>query len=91
MLFAADVLDALRGLPLEMTKSNIEAMTRSAKAAGAKVMLIGMQVPPNYGADYTRRFAALFQTVAQAQKAALVPLPLTSAMRKAKRPPGSRP
>ena len=64
--------DALRGLPLAMTKSNIEAMTRSAKAAGAKVLLIGMQVPPNYGARYNEELAALYFDVAKAEGAALV-------------------
>ncbi|ODU61471.1 MAG: arylesterase [Comamonadaceae bacterium SCN 68-20] len=65
--------DALRGLPLQSTEDNLTAMAQAARQAGARVLLVGMQVPPNYGADYTRRFAALFQTVAQAQKAALVP------------------
>lgn len=64
--------DALRGLPLAMTKSNIEAMTRAAKAAGAKVLLIGMQVPPNYGARYNEELAALYYDVAKAQGAGLV-------------------
>ncbi len=64
--------DALRGLPLGMTKSNIEAMTRSAKATGAKVLLIGMQVPPNYGARYNEELAALYFDVAKAQGAGLV-------------------
>ena len=64
--------DALRGLPLGMTKSNIEAMTRAAKAAGAKVLLIGMQVPPNYGARYNEELAALYYDVAKAQGAGLV-------------------
>ena len=65
--------DALRGLPLQSTEANLTAMAQAARKAGARVLLVGMQVPPNYGADYTRRFAALFHTVAQAQKAALVP------------------
>lgn len=65
--------DALRGLPLQSTEDNLTAMAQAARQAGARVLLVGMQVPPNYGADYTRRFAALFQSVAQAQKAALVP------------------
>ena len=43
------------------------------KRAGAKVLLVGMQVPPNYGADYSNRFTALFAKVAKAHKAALVP------------------
>lgn len=65
--------DALRGLPLETTRDNLAAMTRAAQAAGARVLLLGMQVPPNYGADYTRRFAAVFTEVAKAERAALVP------------------
>jgi len=65
--------DALRGLPLHMTQDNLLAMTRSAQAAGAKVLLIGMQMPPNYGQEYGARFAATFATVAKATKAALVP------------------
>jgi len=65
--------DALRGLPLSLTEENLGWMTRTAQQAGAKVLLVGMQVPPNYGADYGRRFAALFGQVARAQKAAVVP------------------
>ena len=65
--------DALRGLPLNMTRDNLLAMTRDAKAAGAKVMVVGMQVPPNYGARYGQDFAALFASVAKAEGAALVP------------------
>jgi acyl-CoA thioesterase-1 len=65
--------DALRGLSLDMTEANLIAMTQAAQAAGAKVLLVGMQVPPNYGADYGQRFRALFAQVAKAQRAALVP------------------
>jgi acyl-CoA thioesterase I len=65
--------DALRGLPLEMTEENLSQMTRMAQQSGAKVLLVGMQMPPNYGADYANRFAALYQRVAEARKAALVP------------------
>ncbi len=65
--------DALRGLPLSMTRDNLAAMVRAAKAAGAKVLLVGMQLPPNYGARYGRDFAALFGSVAKAEGAALVP------------------
>lgn len=64
--------DALRGLPLAMTKTNIETMTRAAKAAGAKVLLIGMQVPPNYGARYNEELAALYYDVAKAEGVGLV-------------------
>lgn len=65
--------DALRGLSLEMTEANLTAMTQAAQAAGAKVLLAGMQMPPNYGADFGRRFFALYPQVAKAQRAALVP------------------
>ncbi len=65
--------DALRGLPLNMTRDNLLAMTRAAKAAGAKVLVVGMQVPPNYGRQYSEDFAALFQSVAKAENTALVP------------------
>ena len=65
--------DALRGLPLTMTQSNLSAMTRAAKNAGAKALIAGMQVPPNYGRKYTDEFAALFATVARAERVALVP------------------
>ncbi|MCG2593678.1 arylesterase [Ramlibacter sp. XY19] len=65
--------DALRGLPLSMTEDNLARMTQSAKQAGAKVLLLGMQVPPNYGTDYTNRFGALFGKVAKENQAGLVP------------------
>ena len=65
--------DALRGLPLGMTQDNLNHMTQAAQQAGAKVLLLGMQVPPNYGADFAQRFAAIFATVTKANKAALVP------------------
>ncbi|KAB2899535.1 MAG: arylesterase [Burkholderiaceae bacterium] len=65
--------DALRGLPLQSTEDNLAWMTQAAQDAGARVLLVGMQVPPNYGASYTQRFAAVFETVAKQRKAALVP------------------
>ena len=65
--------DALRGLSLDMTEAHLTAMTQAAQQAGAKVLLAGMQMPPNYGADYGRRFFALYPRVAKAQGAALVP------------------
>ena len=65
--------DALRGLPLQMTQDNLTQMTQLAQKAGARVLLVGMEVPPNYGADYSARFAATFKTVATMNKVALVP------------------
>jgi acyl-CoA thioesterase I len=65
--------DALRGLPLDMTEQNLVAMTQAAKKSGAKVLLLGMQMPPNYGAKYGATFAGLFGKVAKAENVALVP------------------
>lgn len=65
--------DALRGLPLKNTEENLSAMAQAAHKAGAKVLLVGMQVPPNYGSDYANRFVHLFASVAQKNKTALVP------------------
>lgn len=68
--------DALRGLSLTATQENLRAMIKSAKAAKAKILLIGMQIPPNYGSDYTRQFSALFPKLAQESKSSLVPFML---------------
>ncbi len=65
--------DALRGLPLDLTRGNLTEMARAAAASGAKVMLLGMQVPPNYGRKYSDDFAKLFADVAKQERAALVP------------------
>lgn len=65
--------DALRGLPLATARDNLAAMAKAAKAGGAKVVIVGMQLPPNYGRQYGEQFAALFASVAKAEGAALVP------------------
>ncbi|MFO1339098.1 MAG: arylesterase [Burkholderiaceae bacterium] len=65
--------DALRGLPLAETRANLTAMVRAARGAGAQVLLAGMQVPPNYGRQYTADFERAFADVAQAEHVALVP------------------
>jgi acyl-CoA thioesterase-1 len=65
--------DALRGLPLAMTQTNLAEMVRAAKATGARVLVIGMRVPPNYGRKYGDDFLALFAQVAKEQGTALVP------------------
>jgi len=65
--------DALRGLPLSMTYDNLDAMTQAAQATGAKVVVVGMQLPPNYGRKYGEEFATLFATLAKARGTALVP------------------
>ena len=65
--------DALRGLPLEMTKNNLLAMVHLVKATGAKPIIAGMQIPPNYGRVYTTAFKRLFEEVALSEKTALIP------------------
>jgi acyl-CoA thioesterase-1 len=65
--------DALRGLPMAMTQGNLLDMAQKAKSAGAQVMLLGMQMPPNYGPEMARQFEAAYAQVANSQKAALVP------------------
>ncbi len=65
--------DALRGLPLKSTEDNLSAMTEAALKSGAKVLLVGMQIPPNYGATYAEQFNGVFEKVARAHKVALVP------------------
>ncbi|MBR8655338.1 arylesterase [Achromobacter sp. Marseille-Q0513] len=65
--------DALRGLSLTMTEQNLRNMAQAARQADADVVIVGMQIPPNYGRDYTQRFAQLFPTVAKDEKARLVP------------------
>ena len=65
--------DALRGLPLKMTQDNLSVMARAAQAAGAKVVVVGMAMPPNYGRQYSEDFFKLFAVVANTEKAALVP------------------
>lgn len=65
--------DALRGLPLELTRDNLSAMVVAAKQAGARVLLLGMQMPPNYGRDYGLRFARMYGELAKAHQIGLVP------------------
>ena len=78
--------DALRGLPLAMTEDNLAQMARAAQGAGARVLLMGMQVPPNYGADYAKRFAALFAKVAKAEPRGAGALPAQGRGRRARMP-----
>ncbi len=68
--------DALRGLSLTATQENLRSMIKGAKDAKAKVLLVGMQIPPNYGGDYTKQFTALFPKLAKENKTALVPFML---------------
>ncbi len=70
--------DALRGLPMSMTQSNLQEMTQQAQAMGAQVLLLGMQMPPNYGPDMARQFESMYAQVAKSRKVALVPFFLKS-------------
>ena len=65
--------DALRGLSLPSTESNLRSIIGDAQKAGAKVVLVGMRIPPNYGADYTERFFGLFPKLAKEYRTQLVP------------------
>lgn len=57
--------DALRGLPLQQIRSNLEHLIERSKAAGAQVVLVGMRIPPNYGATYADGFHALYGELAK--------------------------
>lgn len=65
--------DGLRGLPLSTMQDNLRSLVRQSQAAGAKVLLIGMRMPPNYGQAYAERFHASFAGVARDTRAALLP------------------
>lgn len=68
--------DGLRGTPLKVTEKNLDALIRKAKAARSKVLLLGMQLPPNYGIEYTTGFHTLYTKLAQRHHVALVPFML---------------
>jgi acyl-CoA thioesterase I len=65
--------DGLRGLPVTGTRRNLERMVALAKKAGARVVLVGMRMPPNYGPRYTAEFAAMYDQLATREKLPLVP------------------
>lgn len=65
--------DALRGLSLTSSEANLKAMIETSQAAGARVLLVGMRIPPNYGPDYSERFFAMFGKLARQYKLPLVP------------------
>ncbi len=65
--------DGLRGSPVATAKANLLKMAELSKASGAKVLIVGMQMPPNFGASYTAQFEAMYADVAKAVNAGLVP------------------
>ncbi|MFC5478359.1 arylesterase [Massilia suwonensis] len=68
--------DGLRGLPVEAASSNLREMIAMSQKQRAKVMLIGMRMPPNYGRAYTERFFGMFDALSKQYKAPLVPFML---------------
>ena len=69
--------DGLRGLPIAQMRANMTQMAALSTAAGAKVLLLGMRMPPNYGPEYTKQFAMVFSDLASEKKISLVPFLLT--------------
>jgi len=65
--------DGLRGLPVAEAKNNLAAMIRMAQKSRARVLLVGVRMPPNYGPDYTREFDGAFAELARRHRVALVP------------------
>jgi acyl-CoA thioesterase I len=65
--------DGLRGLPVAEMKRNLSAMIEQSTQSGARVLLVGMKIPPNYGPDYTAAFDAVYADLAKRHKIALVP------------------
>ena len=68
--------DGLRGLPVSEMKKNLAAIIAQAQKSGARVLLVGMKLPPNYGPQYTQAFEAAFAELAKRHKTALVPFML---------------
>ncbi|HKQ24015.1 MAG TPA: arylesterase [Burkholderiales bacterium] len=68
--------DGLRGNSIEETRRNLIGIVEASRVSGAKVLVVGIRIPPNYGQVYTRRFEALFAEVARQQNASLVPFML---------------
>ena len=65
--------DGLRGLPIARMQDNLSAMVRASQATGARVLVAGIRIPPNYGREYTERFYGAFESVAKQHHTALVP------------------
>ena len=73
LVIALGANDGLRGLPVAAMRDNLDAMTRAGQASGARVLIVGMQMPPNLGRAYTQQFAQSFAVVAKARGATLLP------------------
>ena len=66
--------DGLRGIPLETTRANLTAMVRASLRAGARVLLVGVRLPTNYGNDWGDKFHAMYSEIARAEQVELLPL-----------------
>jgi acyl-CoA thioesterase-1 len=73
VILALGANDGLRGLPIAAMKENLAAMIAQAKRHHARVLLVGIRLPPNYGENYTQAFAATFRSLARREKIALLP------------------
>lgn len=65
--------DALRGVPLATTEANLRTIVERSQAVHAKVLLVGMYVPPNYGPDYSQKFHGVYEQLSKEKKVPLVP------------------
>lgn len=65
--------DGLRGLDLASSRANLDRMIRASKSANARVLLVGMHLPPNFGPQYTRGFDAMYQDLAKVHRVAFLP------------------
>ena len=65
--------DGLRGRPIKSIRDNLEAIIKACKQNKASILLVGIRLPPNYGATYTQRFSAIYQHIAKRHKISLVP------------------
>ena len=65
--------DGLRGLPVHDLRINLAALVQRSRAAGARVLLVGVRIPPNYGARYADQFYASYRDLARREKLAFVP------------------
>lgn len=72
VILALGANDGLRGLPIAQMRANLDAMTLAAQKAGARVLIAGMRLPPNYG-PYAQQFFATFGDIAKARRTALLP------------------
>ncbi len=73
MILELGANDALRGLSIDQTEKNLRSMIALSKKTGAKVLLLGMQIPPNYGQEYTKKFKDLYPKLASSEKVDLLP------------------